>query len=126
MMTNEAMLPCAGGLPAGRSERRQIVLIGQAGQAGEEVAQVGERVLAVALAGDDKGVEDGRALAGVGMPDKQPVLLAEAGRSQRVLDEVIVEAAHALMQVRREGRPLGEQVIAGLAEAALGETLKPR
>jgi hypothetical protein len=64
MMTNEATLLCAGGLPAGRSERCQIVLIGQAGQAGEGVAQVGERVLAVALAGDDRGVEDGRALAG--------------------------------------------------------------
>ena len=90
MMTNEATLPCAGGLPAGRGERRQIVLVGQAGQAGEEVAQVGERILAVALAGDDQGVEDGRALAGVGMPDKRK---RPAGVPRSDLDEAIFAKA---------------------------------
>lgn len=37
-MTSEATLPCAGGLPAGRGKRCQVVLIGRAGQAGKEVA----------------------------------------------------------------------------------------
>ncbi len=85
MMTKEARLPCAGRRPVSRGERRRIVLIFQAGQAGEEVAQVGERFLAVMLAGDDQGVENRRALDGVVMPEKQPVFLADAGRSQRVL-----------------------------------------
>ena len=125
MVTNEATGLGRRRLPAGRGKLAQVILVGHTGQSGQEVAQIGERVLAVALAGGDQRVEDGRALAGVGMPDKQPVLLADAGRSQRVLDEVIVEAAHALMQVRREGGPLGEQVIAGLAEGGLGQDPLP-
>jgi hypothetical protein len=82
MVTNEATGLGRGRLPAVRRELAQVVLVGHAGQPGQEVAQVGERVFAVALAGDDQRVEDGRALAGVGMPDKQPVLFADAGRPQ--------------------------------------------
>lgn len=79
----------------------------------------------MALAGDDQGVEDRRALAGVGLPDKKPVLLADVGHSQRLLNEIIVEAAVALMQERREVRPLGEQVVAGLAEGGPGQDPLP-
>ena len=83
MVTNEAMGLGRRWLPAGGSDLAQVVLIGHAGQPGQEVAQVGERVLAVALAGDDQRVEDGGTLADVGMPDKQPVLLADAASFRR-------------------------------------------
>ena len=74
-----------GRLPEARGERAKIVLIGQARQPGDDVLQVRERVLAVALAGDNQRVEDGRALVGIGVPDEQPVLLADAGRPDGVL-----------------------------------------
>lgn len=72
-------------LPARRGELPQVVLVGEAGQAGQEIAEVGERVLAVALAGDDERVEDGGALAGVGVADQQPVRFTDARGARRVL-----------------------------------------
>ena len=50
--------------PVGRQQRVEIFLIGHSGQAGEHVAQVGERIFAVAFAGDDQRAEDGGAAAG--------------------------------------------------------------
>ena len=58
MVTNEATGLGRGRLTAGGSELAQVVLVGHAGQPGQEVAQGGERVLAVALAEDDQRVED--------------------------------------------------------------------
>jgi hypothetical protein len=53
-------------------------LVGHAWQAGEHVAQLGERVFAVALARDHDRVDDCQALAGVGVTGKLPVLFADA------------------------------------------------
>ena len=61
-------------MPEARGELAQVVLVGQAGQTGEDVLEVGERILAVALAGDDQRVEDGGTLPGLWMADEQPVL----------------------------------------------------
>lgn len=71
-------------LPVYRQQRLQVVLIGHAWQLCEQVIQVSERILAVALTGHDQRVEDGRMLAGIGMADEQPVLLPNAGRSDRI------------------------------------------
>jgi hypothetical protein len=46
-------------LPAGRGQSGEIVLIGHARQARERVAQIGGGSFAVALAGDDDGVDAG-------------------------------------------------------------------
>ena len=54
-------------LPRRRGQRRQIALIGQGREAPEDVGEVRQGVLAVALAGDEQRVEDGRSLAGAGM-----------------------------------------------------------
>ena len=112
MVTNEAKVQGGSWLPAGWSEQAQIVLVGHAWQPGEDVAQVGERVLAVALAGDDQRVEYGGALAGVGVADEQPVLLADAGWADSVLDEIVVEAAFTVAEMSRQRTPLGQKVIA--------------
>ena len=61
-------------------------------------------------AGDDDRVEDGGALAGVGMADEQPVLLPEGGGADVVLDHVGVEPSLAVAQVRGQAFPLGEQM----------------
>lgn len=76
MVTNETRDLRSGGLPAGRQQGAQVILVGHCGQAGEEVLEIGERILSMAFAGDDQRVEDGRALSGIGVPDEQPVLHA--------------------------------------------------
>lgn len=121
MVTNEATGLCGGGLPASQDRLPQVVLVGQAGQPGQEIAEAGESFFAVALAGDDQRGEDGGALAGVGGPDEQPVFLADAGGAQGVLNDVVVESAFAVVQELRRGGPVGEQIIAGLAEGRLGQ-----
>ncbi len=113
-------------LPHPRGEGAEVVAIGHPRQPGEEILQVGQRVLAVALARDDEGIEDGRALAGVGVPDEQPVLLAHAGGADRVFDEIIVEPAFTVLQMGAEWRPLAEEVVAGFPEGRLGQHALPR
>ena len=49
-------------------------MIGHRWQSGEDVAQIRERVFPEALAGDDDGVDDRGALAGVGVVNEQLVL----------------------------------------------------
>ena len=63
------------GLPALGRERVEVVLVGHPGQPGEDVLQVRQRVDAAAFAGDDERVQDRRALAGIGVADKEPVFL---------------------------------------------------
>lgn len=77
--------------PLRREQRVAVLLVGHAPQAAEHVAQVGERVLAVALAGVDQRVEHRRAMAGVGMADEQPILHAQFGRTDGVFRRVVVE-----------------------------------
>jgi len=62
-------------LPAGRCQGAQVVLVGHAGQAGEHVPHVGQRVDAAALARHDDRVDDRGAVAGVGVTDEQKILL---------------------------------------------------
>ena len=78
-------------LPARGRERAEIVLIGHSRHSREHDAQVGERVCAVALAGNDDRVDDRGALAGVGVTDEQPVFLADGRGADGIFDEVVVE-----------------------------------
>jgi hypothetical protein len=80
----------------------------------------------VALAGYDDRVDDRRALAGVGVAYKEPVLLADRRRPDRVFDEVVVEAGLPVAQVGRERIPVAEEVVAGPAEERLRPSLLPR
>jgi hypothetical protein len=61
-------------LPAGRCQGAQVILVGHAGQAGEHVPHVGQRVDAAALARYDDRVDDRGAVAGARVTDKQEVL----------------------------------------------------
>ena len=64
-----------GGHPVLGHERGDVVLIGHSRQPGEDVAQVGVRIFSVTQTGDDQRVENGGALARIGMPEEEPVLL---------------------------------------------------
>jgi hypothetical protein len=60
--------------PVAGNQWQQVVLIAHRG---EHVAQIRERILAMALTGYDDRVNNGRALAGAGVADEQPVLFAD-------------------------------------------------
>ena len=62
--------PSGGLLPIRRKQRRKIGLVAHARKAAEQVRHVGQGVFAVALAGDDDGVDNGGSLAGTGRTDK--------------------------------------------------------
>ena len=113
-------------LPQPRRESAEVVAVGHPRQASEDVLHIGQRVFAVTLARDNQRVEDGGALAGIGVPDKQPVLFSDARGPDRVFDQVIVEATFAVMQMGAERCPLAEQVIAGFAERRLRQHPQPR
>lgn len=113
------------GLPVCGQQRGEVVLVGHGRQAGEDVAQISERFDAVAQARDDDRVEDGAALAGVGMADEQPVLPADGGGTHGVFDQVVVEPGLAVLDVARERAPLAEQITGGQTEPGLGPVPRP-
>jgi hypothetical protein len=55
-------------LPAGKGKGGEVVVVGHRRQTTEQVLEVSERVQAVALAGADDRVDDGRTLAASGWP----------------------------------------------------------
>jgi hypothetical protein len=54
-------------------------VIGGAGQAGEHIVEINQRIDATAAAGFQDGVEDGGLLSGFGGSDKEPVLFSDGG-----------------------------------------------
>ena len=92
--------------------------VGHRGKPGEHVAQVGVRIDAAAAATLDNGVEDGAALAGIGIAQEQPVLLTESGRPDGVFHEVVVYLDSAIFEINAKQRPIGESIIDGLAKIA--------
>jgi len=58
MVTIETASLRRPGKPVAGKQQAQVVAVGHARQAGEKVFKVRERVLAVALAGDDERVDD--------------------------------------------------------------------
>ena len=107
--------------PPGRGERGEVILIAHRRQAREQVAHVGQRIDAAPLAGDHDRVDDGRTLAGVGMADEEPVLLAHRRGPDGVFHQVIVEARAAVSAMRDEDLPVSQQIGAGLAEQGAGQ-----
>ena len=96
-------------------------MVGHRLQALQHIAAISERVFAVPLAGDHDRVEDGRAQAGVGMVDEQPVFLSDGRRSDRVFNQVGVEPGLTVAQLRGQRDPVTEQIDAGLTEKRLGQ-----
>ncbi len=68
---------CSGRRPVGGSEGVEVVPRGHGWEPTQDVAQIGQGVDLPALAGDDDRVNDGGALAGVGVADEEPVFLPD-------------------------------------------------
>jgi hypothetical protein len=72
----------------------------------------------VAAATLDNGVEDGAALAGIGIAQEEPVLFPKSGRPNGVFHEIVVYLDSAIFEIDTKQRPVGERVIDGLAKSA--------
>ena len=92
--------------------------VGHEWQPGEQVAQVGVRIDAARAATLDDGVEDGAALAGIGIAEEEPVFLSERGGTNGVLDEIIVDFDSAIFEIDTKQWPVGERVVDGLVKSA--------
>src|SRR5277367_338347 len=97
------------------------LVVGHFGQTGEDVAEIGVGIDAAAAAGLDNAVDDRAALSGSGFADEEPVFLANGGGSNGVFDEVVVDLQSAIFQEHRQGWPLAQGIVDGLAEQALRE-----
>lgn len=64
-----------------RQQRPQVILGGHRRQAGEHVPEASVWMVAVTLAGAEERVEYGGAVAGIGMPDEEPVRVLPYGGS---------------------------------------------
>lgn len=64
------------------------------------------------------GVEDGAALAGIGVAEEQPVLLSQGGGADGILDEVVVDLQPPVIAVAEQLGPEGEGVGNGTAHRA--------
>lgn len=67
-------------------------------------------IVAVPLAGNDERVENRGAVAGVGVPDEEPVLCSELAQADGVLDGVGVELGVVVAQVCGQRGPVAEQI----------------
>ncbi len=87
--------------------------VGGGGQAREDVTQVSVRIESATAAAFDDGVEDGRAFAGLGFTDEQPVLFAQGGGANGVFHEVLIDLDASVVEVNAELRPEVERIVEG-------------
>ncbi len=67
----------------------------------------------------DDGVEDGSALARIGVAHEEPVLFANGGGSDGVLHQVVVDFDASVLKEDAKAGPLPQGVVDGFAQAAL-------
>jgi hypothetical protein len=84
------------------------LVIGHVGQASQDVAEIGEWIKAAPTAVFNDRVDDGAALAGIGIADEKPVFLAQCRWADGIFHKVIVYALR-----RRRGSPGEKKIPAG-------------
>lgn len=110
-----------GFLTPSRRDDRGHLLVGQVGQSGEHVAEVGVGLDATPTAAFDDGVNDRATFAGVGFADEQPVLFSQGSGPDRVFDQIVVGLDAAVVQEHLQRRPLAQRIIDRDPERALGQ-----
>ena len=83
---------------------------GMRGDAGEHVAQPGERVDAVQLAGLDQTIDGGGTLSAGIRTGEEPIFPAEGDAADGVFGAVVVDLEPAVVDEAGERRPVAERV----------------
>src|SRR5512147_2050244 len=89
------------------------------GDAGEHVAQPGERVDAVQLAGLDQTIDGGGTLSAGIRTGEEPIFPAEGDAADGVFGAVVVDLEPAVVDEAGERRPVAERVAERLGQSAL-------
>ncbi len=79
--------------------------VGGRRQPGEDVAQIGLGIKPATTTALDDGIEDGGVLTCFSFADKQPILFAERGGADGVLDEVLVDLDTAIVEIDAQKWP---------------------
>lgn len=90
----------------------------------ENVAQIGERVDAVAFAGRDQREQDGGAMASVFASNEEPVLAADGDAAQCAFGGVVIRLQRTVFNVARQRRPLSQTIVHGLAQRAFRQRVQ--
>ena len=80
--------------------------VGHSRQASEHVAEIGERVQPASSAVFDDRINDGAALAGIGIADEEPFFLADGGGANGIFHQIVVYLDAAIFQKDFQRRPL--------------------
>ena len=72
-----------------------------------------------ALRFSDEAIDDSTGLAGFRAAEEEEVLFADGGRTNGVLDEIVVDFKRAVFEIKVEGGPAFEGVVDGFAEVTL-------
>ena len=108
--------------PFGRRQGGDVGLVRHRRKPGGHIFDGDERIDAVVLARHAGGINDRRALARLGVADEQPVLFPQRRRPDGVFDQIVVEAAAAVLANRDEYFPVLEQGRRRLGRAAIWAT----
>ena len=114
----------SGGLPFGRQQDAEVVLVGHGGQALQNIGEPGFGVVTVALGAFEHGVDDGGTLAGGFTADKQPVLFSNGSGADAVFGQIVVDFNLAAIHVKQQAIPQRQRVVDGAAKAALGQDFR--
>jgi hypothetical protein len=80
-------------------------VVGHVGQTRENIFQVSVRIEAAPPAAFEDGVDDGAALASLGVADKELVFLADGRGANGVFHQVVVDLHPAIRQINRQRVP---------------------
>ena len=81
--------------------------VGGIRQAREDVAQVSIRIDTATTAALHDGIEDGRAVSSLSLPNEQPIFLAERGRADGIFAKVIIDLDATIFEINAEQSPMG-------------------
>ena len=80
----------------------------------------------MALTGDDERIDDGGSVAGIGVPNEQPVLFSDGRGPDGLFDQVVIDSGTSVSKMGGEGFPLIEQVSRRLPEQLVGQRAFPQ
>lgn len=89
--------------------------------AGEHIAEPGERIEFIQLAGSYKTAQDGHGLSAAVAAQESPVPAANGYAAQRTFRSVIVDRQVPIFEIAGESKPVLQHVRYGLAGLAFGK-----
>lgn len=107
-------------LPVGGQKHAEVVLVGHRWEAFEHIGQIGFDGVTASSGAFHQGVKDGGSLAGGFAASKEPVLFANGGGPDAVLDPVVVYFQVTVLLIGDELFPEAKGVVDGGSQGMRG------